>query len=75
MGQPLRITLNNADYSFTILKGTPVGIMYPEVEILLNGTILTLVKSGAEWLQKEDKFTDSSLIKAVGKAISLRYRV
>ncbi len=75
MGQPLRITLNNADYTFTIVKGTPVGRMYPELQIMLNGHILTMIKSGMDWLLKEDQIEDQSLIKAVGKAISLRYRI
>jgi hypothetical protein len=75
MGQPLRITFNNSDHIFQIVNSTPITKSTDEIQILLEGKTVTLVKTN-QWLQKEtDETIDEKLIQAIGKAIALRYRI
>jgi hypothetical protein len=75
MGQPLRITYNNSDHTFQIVNSDPISKSTTELEILLEGKTIKLIKNDG-WIQKEnDESLDESLIQAIGKAISLRYRI
>jgi len=75
MGQPLRITHNNSDHIFQIVNSNPISKSTVELEIILNGKTIKLVKDDG-WIQKEsDETIDERLIQAIGKAISLRYRI
>ena len=75
MGQPLRITYNNSDHIFQIVTSTPITKSTEEIQILLEGKTITLIKTN-EWLQKEtDETVDTKLVQAIGKAIALRYRI
>jgi hypothetical protein len=76
MGQVLRITFNNIDYTFQILNTRPVSRETGEIQILLNGTTQTLVYNGLDWVPKaEDGDVHLELAVAIGKAIALRYRI
>lgn len=76
MGQLLRITFNNIDYTFQILNTRPVSRETEEIQILLNGTPHTLIYSQHAWVPKnEGGDIDKHLAVAIGKAIALRYRI
>ena len=76
MGQVLRITYNNSDYSFQLLNQRPVSKETEEIQILLNGTTQTLVCRNGRWLPGEQAdMPDRGLVDAIGKAIALRFRI
>jgi hypothetical protein len=76
MGQVLRITFNNIDYNYQILNTSPVSKETQEIQILLEGTTQTLVRSGNQWLPKEeDETMVPDLVAAIGRALGLRYRI
>jgi hypothetical protein len=76
MAQLLRITFDKTDYSFKILNADPVSKETSELKILLNGETKTLIKDRHIWFPKES--SDANIIglaAAIGKTISLRYRI
>ena len=76
MGQVLRITFDQIDYSFQILNSKPISKSDQEIQILLNGVTTTLVKDASGWHPKTaDDFAKAGLATAIGKAIALRYRI
>jgi len=76
MGQVLRITFNQQDYTFEILNTRPVSKETEEIQILLNGVTCTLVCQERRWLPKtESGELPNELAAAIGKAIALRYRI
>ena len=76
MAQVLRITFNNTDYNYQILNATPVSKETQEIQILIEGTTQTLVRSGNQWLPKEtDETLVPGLVAAIGRALGLRYRI
>ena len=76
MGQVLRITFNNTDYTFQILNATPLSTENHEIQILLNGVTVTIIKDKSGWKPKNDfNHQDFGLAAAIGKVLSLRYRI
>ena len=76
MGQVLRITFNNIDYTFQILNTRPVSKETKEIQILLNGVTYTLICNERQWVPKtEAGEMPSELAAAIGKMIALRYRI
>lgn len=75
MGQLLRITYNQKDYRFQIINSKVLSKETEEIQILLNGTTLTLIRSDSSWAAKENNVIHQNLIEAIGKAIELRYRI
>jgi hypothetical protein len=76
MGQVLRITFNNMDYTFQILNTRPVSKETKEIQILLNGVTLTLVCNERQWVPKsEAEDSPYELVAAIGRMIALRYRI
>jgi hypothetical protein len=76
MGQVLRITFNNIDYTFEILNTRPVSKETKEIQILLNGVTQTLVCNERRWVPKtEVGEMPNELASAIGKMIALRYRI
>ncbi|GAA4308275.1 hypothetical protein GCM10023149_02140 [Mucilaginibacter gynuensis] len=75
MGLPLRITYNNNDIKFTLLTEKPsTGV--GDLEILIDGNTHRLRRFGNDWAEAgETTLLDSGLVKAIGKAIALRYRL
>jgi hypothetical protein len=75
MGQPLRITVEQQDYSFQILNNRPDKFTR-EIKIALSGETHTLIKDVNDWKLKEtDAGMQDGLAKAIGHTISLRYRI
>ncbi len=52
MGQVLRITFDQIDYSFQILNSKPISKTDQEIQILLNGVTTTLIKDDSGWHPK-----------------------
>lgn len=76
MGLPLRITFNDKDYNFQIVKTEPITRSTKEISILIESETINLVKEDAKWTIKEPSdLLDINLLEAIGKAIGLRYRV
>lgn len=76
MSLPLRITLNNKDYTYTILtKG--IGKDTSEIRIQLEGEELTIARNNAgNWDVLERTITDDGeLLKAITRNVVLRYRL
>jgi hypothetical protein len=76
MGQLLRITYGTKDYSYQVLNENPIGKQTEEIRISVAGQAFTLRKTDGAWLpvEKAAEF-DEGLLIAIGKAISLRYRI
>lgn len=76
MGLPLRITFNDKDYVYQIVNSNLINQNTTELELLLNGEKLLLVKDKTIWIQKEgDQQLDPNLIQALGRSVSLRLRM
>ena len=76
MGQLLRVTYEGKDYSYQLLNEKPIGKETAEIRILLEGQSIILSRKDGQWLPLEPiNPANEGLLKAIGKAISLRYRV
>jgi hypothetical protein len=76
MGQLLRITYGAKDYSYQLLTEKPVTKETEKIDLLLEGHPIILVKAGGQWLPFETTPNfEAGLLQAIGKAISLRYRI
>lgn len=76
MGQLLRITYGAKDYNYQLLNENPIGKEMEEIRISVEGHSLILRKKGGSWSPDEHTSeVDEGLLEAIGKAISLRYRI
>jgi len=77
MGLPLRITFNDKDFVYQIINSKLINQNTTELEILLNGEKVELVKdSKMVWIQKNEiKSLDPELVQALGRSVSLRLRM
>ncbi|WP_295720770.1 hypothetical protein [Mucilaginibacter sp.] len=76
MGLPLRITYNDTDHVYQI-NTSPINKGTSELEILLNGEKITLQKDERSvWIQQGDgPLIDPELAQALGRSVSLRFRM
>jgi hypothetical protein len=75
MGLPLRLTFGDRDISFEILDHKPFDCGNG-IAVAINGQTYQLYKPASQWLLKEgDEPLDTELASAIGKTISLRYRI
>ena len=75
MGLPLRLTFKDRDISFEILNNKPFDCG-SGIAVAYNGQTYQLYKPAGQWLLKESaEPLDADLASAIGKAISLRYRI
>ncbi|GGH09806.1 hypothetical protein [Mucilaginibacter phyllosphaerae] len=77
MGLPLRITFNDKDYVYQIVNSRLINQKTTELELLLNGEKLQLVKENTIWIQKEGEHhtLDPQFVQALGRSVSLRLRM
>ena len=76
MGQLLRITYETKDYNYQVVNEKPIGKETEEIRILLEGQSVVLRKTDGRWVPDQMAGeVDEGLLKAIGKAISLRYRI
>jgi hypothetical protein len=76
MSLPLRITYEGKDYTYIILTRI-IDRDLAEIRILLNDEEVTIVKdSKGEWDMQERTISDhAGLVKAIARAVGLRYRL
>jgi len=76
MGLPLRITYNDTDLVYHI-NTSPINKATRELEISLNGETITLYKDDKSvWTQQGDgPLIDPELAQALGRSVSLRFRM
>lgn len=76
MGQLLRITYETKDYNYQVVNEKPIGKETEEIRILLEGQSVVLRKTDGRWVPDQTPSeVDEGLLKAIGKAVSLRYRI
>jgi hypothetical protein len=77
MGLPLRITFNDQDYVYEIINSKLINPDTTELEVMLNGVKLNLIKNtNKEWILKDgDQSVDPQLVQALGRSVSLRLRM
>ncbi|MBD1393515.1 hypothetical protein [Mucilaginibacter glaciei] len=76
MGLPLRITFNDRDYVYQIINSNLINQNTVELELLLNGEKLQLIKEKTIWIQKDgDQTLDPNFVQALGRSVSLRLRM
>ncbi|MET4142424.1 hypothetical protein ABIB30_004827 [Pedobacter sp. UYP1] len=77
MGLKMRITYRDTDYVYEIVNGASINKETTELKIILNGQPVTLLKSiNQVWMQQESEFTiEPDLAQALGRSVSLRYRM
>jgi len=76
MGLPLRITYNDRDYVYQIENSNLINQNTVELNLLLNGEKLKLIKEKTIWIQKEGEQTlDPDFVQALGRSVSLRLRM
>ncbi|MES2278389.1 MAG: hypothetical protein V4592_20325 [Bacteroidota bacterium] len=77
MGLPLRITFNDQDYVYQIVNSKLIDQNTTELEILLNGETVELIKDARRvWILKDTGVQmDPELVQALGRSVSLRLRM
>jgi len=77
MGLPLRITFKDKDYVYQIIDSKLINQHTTELDILLNGDKIELIKDDKRvWIQKEGATAlDPELVQALGRSVSLRMRM
>jgi hypothetical protein len=75
MGLPLRLTFGDQEITFQILDTHPFDCI-GGIAVSFNGRTYQLYKPAGQWLLKDNSEPlDTDLVSAIGKAISLRYRI
>ena len=77
MGLPLRITFNDNDYVYQIINSKLIDQNTTELEIMLNGEKVELIKDEKKvWKLKDSSLAiDPELVQALGRSVSLRLRM
>ena len=77
MGLPLRITYKEKDYVYEIVNSSPINRTTTELEILVDGEKICLTKDLRKvWVQTDgDKPIDPEFAQALGRSVSLRFRM
>jgi len=72
----MRITFNDQDFVYQIVNSNLINQNTTELELLLNGEKLQLIKEKTIWIQKDgDQRLDPQFIQALGRSVSLRLRM
>ncbi|WP_423148656.1 hypothetical protein [Rubrolithibacter danxiaensis] len=77
MGLPFRITYKDKDYVYEIINESPITKNTTQLHILLNGEKFSMIKNEQKvWVQQEgDRTLDPEFIQAIGRSVSLRFRM
>ncbi|PAW92795.1 hypothetical protein CKK33_04515 [Mucilaginibacter sp. MD40] len=76
MGLPLRITFNDRDYVYQIVNSNLINKNTTELELMLNGEKLHLIKENSVWrLRESEPVLDPEFVQALGRSVSLRMRM
>jgi hypothetical protein len=76
MGLKMRITYNDTDYVYEIENGAAINKDTTELKIILNGQPITLLKDISKiWMQDGEVTIEPDFAQALGRSVSLRYRM
>lgn len=76
MALPMRITYLEKDYVYYINNSSSINKLTTELQIILNDETVDIVKDERKiWVQKGGNPLDSELIQALGRSVSLRFRM
>jgi len=77
MGLKMRITYKDTDYVYEIVDGATINKDTTELKIILNGEAVTLSKDeNKTWvLQNTSASIEPDFAQALGRSVSLRYRM
>lgn len=76
MALPMRITFNEKDYVYHINNSSAINKYTTELQIVLNGETIDLAKDERKvWVQKGGNTLDPEFIQALGRSVSLRFRM
>ena len=76
MEHPLRITYKDSEFSFKLIKNSPITKKTTEFQIKLDDEVITIAKTGNNWIQKDNTINlKPELINAIGHSLSLRFRL
>lgn len=76
MALPMRITYLEKDYVYYINNSSSINKSTTELQIILNDETVDIVKDERKiWVQKGGNPLDSELIQALGRSVSLRFRM
>lgn len=73
-GQLFRITYQNLDYYFRVVKPAKITASTSEIEILLGENTYIIEREGRMWIFKNADL-DNDFANAIGRLICLRYRL
>lgn len=73
----MRITYKDIDYVYEIINGSAINKETTELKIVLNGETITLAKDLSKvWVQQDGETAiEPDLAQALGRSVSLRYRM
>lgn len=77
MEHPLRVTHNNTDYVFKLIKDSPVTKETTEFKIKMGEEEISICKTPTGWAQKNSEVLhlNPDLLNAIGHSLSLRFRL
>lgn len=77
MKQLFRVTYDESDYTYQIVNETPINHSTSEFQILIEGEKYVLIKDSKKfWVDKDGNTRlDPYVLNAIGRSISLRYRM
>lgn len=75
MGLKMRITYNDTDYVYEIENGAAINKETVEIKIILNGEPVTLKNINKVWIQDGEITIEPDFAQALGRSVSLRYRM
>ena len=76
MALPMRITYNDKDYVYYINNSSAINKATTELQIVLNGETIDLEKDDRKvWIQKGGPSLDPEFVQALGRSVSLRFRM
>jgi len=73
-GQLFRITYQQIDYYFRVLKPTKISASTNEIEILMDDETYTIEREGRLWVFRGSSM-EHDFANAIGRLICLRYRL
>jgi len=73
-GQLFRITYQNIDYYFRVLRPTKITASTNEIDISIDDNSYTIERNGRTWIFKNID-SDNDFANAIGRLICLRYRL
>lgn len=71
----MRITYKDTDYVYEIENGAAINKETVEIKIILNGQSVTLKNVNKVWTEDGESTIEPDFAQALGRSVSLRYRM